>query len=78
MKMNWCLNLVSCSWRNMLIRYAKIAQLLVKCSRGLHFSHSIKQPGNNQYLRSLLNVSYTEHGKSYWFRFRYESSNRVE
>ena len=65
MKINWYLNLVSGSWRNVLIRHAKIAQLLVKCSLRLHFSHSIKQPGNSQYLRSLLNVNYTEHGKPY-------------
>ena len=65
MKINWHLNLVINLWRNVLLRHAKIAQLLVKCTSGLYFSHSIKQPGNSQYLRSLLNVNYTKHGKPY-------------
>jgi len=49
----------------MLIRHAKIAQLLVKYTYPLYFSHSIKQSGKSQYLRSLLNVNHTEHGKPY-------------
>ena len=63
--MNWYLNLVTWTWRKMLLRHAKIALLLVKYNWTLYFSHSIEQSGNSQYLKSLLNVNYTEHGKPY-------------
>jgi len=65
MKMNWYLNLVIWTWRKMLLRHAKIAQLLVKYTHPLYFSHSIEQSGNSKYLKSLSNVNYTEHGKPY-------------
>ena len=63
--MNWYLNLVTRLWRKVLIRHAKIAQLLEKCTLPLYFCHSIEQSGKSQYLRSLLNVNYMEHGKPY-------------
>lgn len=63
--MNWYLNPVTHRWRKVLIRHAKIAKLLEKYTLFLYFCHSTEQPGKSQYLRSLLNVSFTEHGKSY-------------